>query len=68
MEIRPLTYDKQYYSWELVCHSVKSQAQDASPMRTSKSISECVLYMMRNNNNNKVITALLMNGREQINF
>jgi hypothetical protein len=31
MEFRPLRYNKQYYSWELVYHSVKDMVSSPRP-------------------------------------
>jgi hypothetical protein len=39
MEIKPLRYNKQYYSWELVCHSVKDLVPSPRAMRKAKYIS-----------------------------
>jgi len=36
MEIKPLRYNKQYYSWELVCHSVKDLIPSPRPMKKVK--------------------------------
>jgi hypothetical protein len=39
IEIKPLKYNTQYYSWELVCHSVKDLVPSPKPMRKAKYIS-----------------------------
>jgi hypothetical protein len=38
MEIKPLRYNKQYYFWELVCHSVKDLVPSPRPMRKAQYI------------------------------
>jgi hypothetical protein len=45
MEFRPLRYNKQYYSQELVCHSVKDMVPSPRPTfhEEGKSSSVCPL-------------------------
>ncbi len=43
----PLGYNKQYYSWELVCYSVKDSVYAQGPsLRRKTKVHQCVLFFM----------------------
>jgi hypothetical protein len=68
IEIKPLGYNKQYHSWELVCHTVKDLVlptpKGPSPRMKAK-LHQCILFFM---NEKKEEKKRIANRPDQVNF